>query len=461
MATIASNGTGGGNWSAGATWNGGSVPTSADIALLKDGDTVTHDRVDTSQAVLGIQIEEGATLIVGTNQTLWAGYITYASGGRDPNGVRDLQVNGGSTLIVGGGTTMFWQHIRWRSSGTSLSAMATIKSDSESVRRSIYVGSAEDDTNTLDGPLWDLEYCVIQMLQLRPNHNTTIAGWPARFYRCILRNCQRNSGFELIDCIIEAPFLYNAHYVGTNVVEGGHAMWDRCGIGFSGFTESPFTPTGSSVQTIYGSGLGVFRNCYAASAYTDASLNGWYGFTRILASVPAEDVLAMGRAQCMIHGNGNGEWGLDYFAEAPSGSRQLQKVTDPYAGAAQGEVLRFFLGDTSVKPWGRRSPIEFEIPVEHGDGIAPTIKLYVPSGWTGIADEQIEFFLDPSDEWGLRERQYADVSTTDSWQTITFTGGTATRSSGDKGTIVLRIWVSVPYVAAKYLYFDDLKANLS
>lgn len=43
MAAIQSNGTGGGDWSAGATWNGGVAPGEGDTAQIVSGDTVTID----------------------------------------------------------------------------------------------------------------------------------------------------------------------------------------------------------------------------------------------------------------------------------------------------------------------------------------------------------------------------------------------------------------------------------
>lgn len=53
MATITSNGTGGGLWSAGATWVGGVAPVDADTVVIAAGDTVTFN-VDTSGFANGI-----------------------------------------------------------------------------------------------------------------------------------------------------------------------------------------------------------------------------------------------------------------------------------------------------------------------------------------------------------------------------------------------------------------------
>jgi hypothetical protein len=53
MATITSNGTGGGLWSATATWAGGAVPVDDDTVVIASGDTVTFN-VDTSGFANGI-----------------------------------------------------------------------------------------------------------------------------------------------------------------------------------------------------------------------------------------------------------------------------------------------------------------------------------------------------------------------------------------------------------------------
>lgn len=53
MATITSNGTGGGLWSAGATWVGGVAPVDNDTVVIASGDTVTFN-VDTSAWANGI-----------------------------------------------------------------------------------------------------------------------------------------------------------------------------------------------------------------------------------------------------------------------------------------------------------------------------------------------------------------------------------------------------------------------
>ncbi len=63
MATITSNGTGGGAWSQGTTWQGGAVPADGDAVVIAAGDTVTVD-VNLSSwttGLTGITISGGAT----------------------------------------------------------------------------------------------------------------------------------------------------------------------------------------------------------------------------------------------------------------------------------------------------------------------------------------------------------------------------------------------------------------
>jgi hypothetical protein len=76
MATITSNGTGGGLWSATATWNGGAVPVDDDTVVIASGDTVTYD-VD------------------------WSSDVTY------PNGVNSITVTGTLKLSRSAGTYYF------------------------------------------------------------------------------------------------------------------------------------------------------------------------------------------------------------------------------------------------------------------------------------------------------------------------------------------------------------------
>jgi len=69
VSTITSNGTGGGNWSATATWAGSVVPVNGDDVVIAANDTVTFD-VDQSgfaNGIAGITLNAGAKIVVSTS----------------------------------------------------------------------------------------------------------------------------------------------------------------------------------------------------------------------------------------------------------------------------------------------------------------------------------------------------------------------------------------------------------
>jgi len=89
VATITSNGTGGGNWSAGASWAGGVAPVlGTDDAIIAAGDTVTIDTTG-----LGCGTDPGAL----TDGLTINGTLKYAAGVNSA-----LEVRGGITVASGG-----------------------------------------------------------------------------------------------------------------------------------------------------------------------------------------------------------------------------------------------------------------------------------------------------------------------------------------------------------------------
>ena len=63
---VASNGTGGGNWSAAATWAGGVVPTATDNVVIKNGDVVT---IDAAASAVNVTVGEGSASTLQFNTT--------------------------------------------------------------------------------------------------------------------------------------------------------------------------------------------------------------------------------------------------------------------------------------------------------------------------------------------------------------------------------------------------------
>jgi len=81
MAAITSNGTGGGNWSAGASWTGAAVPIEGDTVIIQNGDTITIDQnitVGADSATAAIDVANGGKLEV--LHTVAANYTLICKG---------------------------------------------------------------------------------------------------------------------------------------------------------------------------------------------------------------------------------------------------------------------------------------------------------------------------------------------------------------------------------------------
>lgn len=67
MTAITSNGTGGGNWSAGASWTGAAVPIEGDTVIIQNGDTITIDQnitIGADSATAAIDVASGGKIEV-------------------------------------------------------------------------------------------------------------------------------------------------------------------------------------------------------------------------------------------------------------------------------------------------------------------------------------------------------------------------------------------------------------
>lgn len=105
-ASITSNGSGGGNWSATATWTGGTLPTNADDVTILAGDTIT---IDISTATASTTTVNGTlqfSTVQSSSLTLVGGDITVASGGTLTLGTANAPIPSTvqSALILSSGT---------------------------------------------------------------------------------------------------------------------------------------------------------------------------------------------------------------------------------------------------------------------------------------------------------------------------------------------------------------------
>lgn len=94
MAAITSNGTGGGNWSAGASWTGAVVPVEGDTVIVQNGDTITIDQnitVGADSATAAIDVASGGKFEL--LSTAAADYTLICKG--------DLYVSSGGTIEIG------------------------------------------------------------------------------------------------------------------------------------------------------------------------------------------------------------------------------------------------------------------------------------------------------------------------------------------------------------------------
>ena len=94
MAAITSNGTGGGNWSAGASWTGAAVPVEGDTVIIQNGDTITIDQditVGADTTTAAIDVASGGKLEV--LHTVAADYTLTCKG--------DLKTSVGGTIELG------------------------------------------------------------------------------------------------------------------------------------------------------------------------------------------------------------------------------------------------------------------------------------------------------------------------------------------------------------------------
>ena len=120
MATINSNGTGGGNWSSTSTWSGGVLPGTGDVATIVGSDNVV---IDSNQSVGGIT-NTGNTSYISMTTGTWTLTVANTTGitysGTNASGF--IRVSGGTLTISGTACTTV---VSGTSTGTAIVETST------------------------------------------------------------------------------------------------------------------------------------------------------------------------------------------------------------------------------------------------------------------------------------------------------------------------------------------------
>ena len=154
MAAISSNGTGGGNWSTGASWSGGVAPVAGDTVTIASGDTILADT--TGLACLSITLNGILSAVAGNTTDLTVGngssdtLITWGANGYLRYGTNATPLTGLHKIILSGINT---------SSSTALNNMNMASCNNVAggisvVGSKTYSGVVESYTNPITGTVY-------------------------------------------------------------------------------------------------------------------------------------------------------------------------------------------------------------------------------------------------------------------------------------------------------------------
>lgn len=398
MAIIQSNGTGGGNWSTGASWSGGSVPASTDDAQIVNGDTITKDTAKGSPDCARLIVDAGGTLAIGANGVKASsdvenqGKITGAAGGElefgahsnggSEDGEWDIDADGGTAFLIEGNNARFYFEGN-RSNGGPCNFVNVRFHDMERINcRGLDGTTVFQDCEFDDAKIWPLDNTLFE----------------PTFRGCTFKN--------------DAYAIRPAY--------GCAIRLEECDVQ-------------STINTL----LYADRCCevHAVNCLMNAVIATFGGTNRsVLRSVGHGQV----EGDWLIEINGAGKV-LKSTAAKKDGDYGVEMV--PYSGCGEAQQLA----------------ADIQIPVASGDSVSPS--LYVKNATADLdlqdASDRMVFILDPGDEWGLHEE--IDASTLsdvyNNWRQVSFTGGTVGGTS-KKGLLTIRIYLK-RYVASAVVYVAD------
>lgn len=392
MAVTTSNGTGGGNWSAGASWAGGVAPPTTNDVTIASGDTITKDTAEGTPDCVNLIVT--GTLDIGANGV-------KASGTFDGTGV--VKITTGRLWSVGG-----WPFntntCRYEIVGTS-GNHAELTSGS-----GLFINDPPSGYHSI-------KWCDFA-------HGASL-----RFFTSL------GSVFE--DCVFPAVRFYN----------GAKVVLTRCTIGSGGGTNLFGNAIYLRMDGGTIAGTLEFDSITAGYENNDIELHG----VTVSAGTYITRASASKRVRIVVQSQGHnavaGDWRIDY-----SGGYTLKSTTSKNTQTYGVEmvptadcsvfapvILEMFIpvssGDT-IAPSVTLKNVTADLGLTTAD-----------RAWA---------ILDPGNEWGRYEKIDLSTLATlyNNWRTLTFTGGVVGGTS-KKGTCLLRI-VLVRYVSTAVLYVADL-----
>lgn len=401
MAAISSNGTGGGNWSAGSSWVGGVAPVAGDDVTIVSGDVITLTGAAASATCV---VDAGGTLAIAGQTLTLTGAITvngHATGGA------------GGKLVIGA-----------NSSGSA----GTMEFQGASGNRFVLEASGAYEFVLCPGQHKWIQLKALQRVYLGPYTPGTIWGQD-HYVEDVLCTDLRQYGFyanqnasEALMIIrratFEEPTIGLSTYAARTRFEARMEFWD---CDFSGVTPSGdvYCDDGTQVEA---------HNC-------------------IFGAVPFAYDKGAAVMRCTSFDGVEGDWRIYY-----RGGYVFRSAAAKNAGSFGVEMVPNAACDKA-----RNVYFDIDIPVESGDVVTPSLTYKNATADLDLeaASGRLLMICDPGNEWGLHE--IIDVSggadSFNVWRTKTFAGG-AVGGTGAKGLLKIRVCLG-RYVSTGVVYVAD------
>lgn len=396
MATITSNGTGGGDWSAGASWTGGVAPAGTDSVVIADGDTITKDTSKGAPDCTTITINAGSVLSIPTGLGIKCG---------------GLATSAASALIRIRGTGEF------ETTGAC----------------SAYVG------------LWDVQGSAGSIAKLTMNNQHLKMNAGGVFRHADIDNPNYSEFYGAVqELVFEDVEFYSCNYFLWGAW-GAPMFFRRCWIA-------------GAADMLYSGGAGtfIFENCLfgkrrdnsvVSNSGGDFHFNTNGGVMWITRNCTFSSTILRGTitSKILIESesfNGTpGLWRVDQ-----NGGYAFRSTDAKKTGTYGAELVPVSTAGT------RPLYVEFRLPVMAGQSITPTLYVQQAGADLALAGEELEIEFDCGNQWGLNQKLNPTPAYGAGWQLVTFTGGTVGGSGS--GELLIRVQLR-KYAAGGKVYLAD------